>query len=71
MNFLNQDKQSEDLSDKNEDSSLVNKGRTSDLEQARRPHEKTRRDCRKLFLSTLIFLILVVLGKMHIIMISR
>ena len=67
MKFSTQGKQSEDLTDQNEDFSLVNKGRirTSDVEEARWPQEKTRSDCRKRILTTLISLILVVLGKMH------
>ena len=70
--FPTQDMHSEELSDQNEDFSLVNKGRTSDVEEARRPQNKTKKcDCRKRFLTTLISLILVVLGKIHIIMISR
>jgi len=59
--FPTQDMHSEELSDQNEDFSLVNKGRTSDVEEARRPQNKTKCDCRKRFLTTLISLILVVL----------
>ena len=67
MEFSTKDKQSEDLSYQNENFSLVNKGRTSDLEEARGPQENTRSDCQKRSFTTLISLILVVLGKMHII----
>ena len=70
IKFPTQDMHSEE-SDQNEDFSLVNKGRTSDVEEARRPQEKTKCDCRKRFLTTLISLILIVIGRMHIIMISR
>ena len=65
MKFPTQDMHSEELSDQNEDFSLVNKGRTTDVEEARRPQEKTKCNCRKRFLTTLIFLILIVIGKIH------
>ena len=68
---LNHEKQSEEVSDKNEDLSLLHKkSRTPDVEEARRSQDNTRCDCRKRILTTLISLILVVLGNMHI-MISR
>ena len=63
MKFPTQDKQSEDVSDLNEDFSLVNKSRTSDVEESRGSQENTKFDCRKRLLTIMISLILVVLGK--------
>ena len=63
MKFPTQDKQSEDVSDLNEDLSLVNKSRISDVEEARGSQENTKFDCRKRLLTIMISLILVVLGK--------
>ena len=62
---LNHDKQSEGVSDKNEDFSLLNTSRAPGVEEARSSQDNTRCDCRKGILTTLISLILVVLGKMH------
>ena len=63
MKFSTQDKQSEDVSDINEDFSLVNKSRNSDVEESRGSQENTKFDCRKRLLTIMISLILVVLGK--------
>ena len=63
MKFPTQDKQSEDVSDANEDFSLVNKSRTSDVEETRGSQENTKFDCRKRLLTIMISLILVVVGK--------
>ena len=63
MKFPTQDKQSEDVSDPNEDFSLVNKSRTSDVEETRGSQENTKFDCRKRLLTIMISLILVVVGK--------
>ena len=63
MKFPTQDKQFEDVSDPNEDFSLVNKSRTSDVEETRGSQENTKFDCRKRLLTIMISLILVVVGK--------
>ena len=67
---LTYDKQSEEVTDKNEDFSLLHKSMTPDVEEARSSQDNTRCDCRKGILTTLISLILVVLGKMHIMILS-
>ena len=55
----------EGVSNKKEELSLLNKHRTSKVEEARMKEQKTKVDCdcRKLFLTNLIVLILIVLGK--------
>ena len=55
----------EGVSNKKEEFSLLNKYRTSNVEEARMKEQNTKFDCdcRKQFLTILIVLILVVLGK--------